>query len=497
MNQKPLAWSSEKKLALLGHLLIDEKFAKGLGAHVAPEWFGTETTLVLIRSKQIRFQQDLGRLPTPKELPECYLMTGETEEQVNRFKIGIQDSILKTAEYPLDALQLEVADWYKDLLFRSAYEAAGNLYQQGKAKEARETFKKFVDQEARVIFDKDNRHDWLAYEHNFLQREEEYEEALTFGNSLVDRLITPEAKKGSLMLGQSTIVIAGTNMGKSRSVGTIAISNALTPEYNPVLWIVHEDPEVDISMNAFCGVLRCSRAELMKMYRSEEHREIMLEAARLLNERVHFLWLPPTGLTVEEEVAIIRRRNDQLKAENGGQGFKLFIDDYPQKLTAQKVHGDLRHIQAYVYQQLIGLAQELNMHAILPIQINRAGNNVARAMSVEHGDKKQRLRWIKSCDVSEVFNPIQDAANVISLNRPPDLANNDIVVFHLEKTKSSKFRGYSVACKSNFDYSLSHAPDWNSCSFLSDWAEADELKSWLVKYNNTGVPQHLLLGGKK
>jgi len=136
MNQKPLAWSSEKKLALLGHLLIDEKFAKGLGAHIAPEWFGTETTLVVLRAKQIRFTEEIGRLPTPKELPECHLMNGEPDDQKHRFAVAVDDCIRKTAEYPLDALQLEVADWYKDLLFRSAYEASGQLYQQGKAQDA-------------------------------------------------------------------------------------------------------------------------------------------------------------------------------------------------------------------------------------------------------------------------------------------------------------------------------------------------------------------------
>lgn len=498
MNQKPLAWSSEKKLALLGHLLIDEKFAKGLGAHIAPEWFGTETTLVVLRAKQIRFTEEIGRLPTPKELPECHLMNGEPDDQKHRFAVAVDDCIRKTAEYPLDALQLEVADWYKDLLFRSAYEASGQLYQQGKAQEAREVFKKFVEQESRVLFTKDTRHDWNAFEHNFSKREEEYKNALTFGNPLIDKLITPEAQNGSLMEGQTTILIAGTNMGKSRACGSIVIANALAKEYTPVLWIVHEDPEVEISMNAFCGLLRVSRAELMQMYRSEEHREVMLEAARILTERVHFLWLPPTGLTVETEVAIIRRRNDQLKSENGGQGFKLIVDDYPQKLTAEKVHGDVRHIQAYVYQQLIGLAQELSAHSILPIQTNRTGNNIARAVSSNESNGKQsKPRWIKSGEVSEVFNPIQDAANVISLNRPPELANSNITVYHLEKTKSSKFRGFSVACASNFDYGLAHAPDWNACSFLSDWEEASDLKVWIDKFKGQAVPSHLLQWNKK
>jgi len=502
MEQKPLAWSPKKKMALLGHLLIDDRFARGLGSNVAAEWFGSETALVQARSLQLRFLEEFGRLPTALELPECKYLHGADDQERKDIETAVCSAVELTKEFPLDALQKEVLHWYQDLLFRDAWHRAGAEYQRGRDDEARKIMAEMVRKTSVVTIGRDQLHRFDEFEHFFQDVEQQYAGALTWGHPLIDSVVCPEAldiakrlgqkTAGSLLPGMVTVLLAGTNVGKSRVVNTVAIHNAMAGE--PCLVIVHEDREADSAFNFWSATLRVTRGEFLAMIANPETCVQLKQVAAELQRNIDFIYIPAVGLTVEEIVSIVRRRNDERRAMNSGKGYSLFIDDYPQKLTAQKVTGDLRHIQAYVYQQLIALTRELGFHSILPIQANRAGNNMARARE-QPGAKQQRLRWLMSGDVSEVFNPIMDADNVFSINRPPDIEAANLIVYYFEKMKSSMYRGWAVSCESHFEWALAHAPDSRAVSFRSEWAEADEIKSWLKNYNGVAVPMHLLNGG--
>lgn len=505
MEQR-LAWSTDKKLALQGHLLLNERFLRGLGSSVAPEWFGSESALVRVRSLQVRFLEHYGRPPTPQELPECVFLHGAKDDERREVAAAVDLAVRATERFGLDALQEEVLHWHKDVLFRDAWERAGAEYRRGKDDEARRIIDEMIRKVGGLSLHDDQAHDWTAYRTFFQRVEAEYGDSLTFGHPLLDYAMCPEAHElweargkvgpapGGLLPGMSTVALAATNVGKSRFAGTVVRHNALRGE--PVLYVVHEDREQDSAFNIWTSTLGITRGEYLRLLADPTAADYLDEVAALLRRNVDYLYLPKAGLTVEEVVATVRRRNDERRAKNGGRGYRLFVDDYPQKLTAKQVHGDLRHIQAYVYQQLFAVTRELGFHSLFLIQANRAGNVMARGREATGGrGQVSRPRWLSSGDMKEVFDPACDCDNMLSINRPPEFEKSDTVVYFFEKLKGSMYRGWSAACESRFGWALAHAPEMRATLFRSEWAEAEDVRGWLRDYDGKAVPDHLLQAG--
>jgi hypothetical protein len=360
----------------MGHLLLDREFASGAGSRVEPEWFGAETGLVKTRQLQVKFRSEFGRLPTIDEVREGPGMRSE-EPAIRQL---VADTIVAAKQaavrFPADALSEEIRHWHKGLLYRAGVYRSAELYRGGRADEAFAEMERMIERLREADRDKDHRHRWGNFRQMLAAREAEYSDALTLGNPLLDKRLMPESDSGSLIRGQTTIILSGTNRGKSRFLTTVVKENFLRRKR--ILWITHEDPEVDVSMNMWCSVLRLNRAEVMKLWKDPQGAALMDRLSEQLEELVEFAFMPPTGLAVEDVVDSIRRRQAESIATTG-QGFDLLVDDYPKKLTARKAQGDFRHVLTYVYEQFVGLALEYGMHALLAYQTNREGHAASMA----------------------------------------------------------------------------------------------------------------------
>ncbi len=489
-----LAWSKDRQLAVVGHLITNYDFAVGDGTVIEPEWFGSETALVKTRILQKKFYQTFARMPSLAELIDGPDMQSESLDIKDLVARAVNEAVAASQRFGLDALVPEIRRWNKDLLYRSYVKRGWDLYSNAHPDDAYTLMEEMIAKLRDVDRGMDRRVDWTQFSEQLRRREEEYGDALTWGHPLFDSKLMPEADSGSLVRGQTTLLLSGTNRGKSRCLTTVVLSNFWKGKH--ILWLTHEDPEVDVIMNFWCALLRKTRGELLAYQRTPEGQEVMSKLAPLVNERVEFAFLPPTGLPVEDVVASIRRRHAAHVAKHG-KGFDLCVDDYPKKLTSSKIHGDYRHVLTYIYGQFVGLALELGFHMIAAYQTNRTGHAaVLGGQRLCDKCKKHRVpdRFINEADAGEAFDPMQDVANVVSLNRDRAMELAGVTCYYFCKTKASQAKGWAVACRGRYDYALTHAEDYAATAFYADNATAAQCDEWLGKYAGIAVPEHEVVG---
>lgn len=477
---------------MFGWLLSDESFARGAGSQVEPEWFGAETALVKARLVQLKHLESYGTLPTPDEVKEGPCLRGHPEEEKALIARAVDMALSARSRFGKDGLADEVRRWKKDLLFRSANQRAVQLYRQGQAEKAYSVMEELVAHVRASEADADDSHRWEDFRQYLADKQAEYHNAVTWGHPLFDAKLCPEGEGGSLLRGKTTIVESGTNRGKSRCLGTVVKSNLFRelrgkPAPADCLWISHEDRAPDLSINLWCAALRVTPGELMRYHQTPEGAAVMDELALFIKEHVDLVFLPPTGLTVEQVVATIRRKQEERQRKHG-KGYDLLVDDYPAKLTTDRFRGDKRDIIAHVYQQFVGLALEYNFHSLLAVQTNRAGHIVGKGA---HGPK-ETPRWMDERDIAETFDPARDVANFISLNRTPGLEAIKATVYYICKAKESAAIGWAIACKGEYGHALTHAPDLPATCFQADWMEPDKIAEYLKLYDGKAVPTHVV-----
>lgn len=481
--KSPPGWRADKLLAIFGHLLTDDHFARGVGSKISPEWFGNEVALQKARAIQLQHLDRYGHLPTPDEVKDGSCIQSEDAETRRLVAAGVDLALAARTKFGKDGLADEVRRWHKDLLFRGAAARAKRFYELGREEEAYSEMSAMVESVRQADNDLDYRHDWTTFRRILREKTEEYDGALTLGHPLIDHKLCPEGRGGSLLRHKSTIVEAGTNRGKSRFCTSVIAEN--TKQGADTLWFVNEDPEIDVTLNLWCAMLRMTPGEVIKFGSTPEGAQAMDLLAPYIDEHVDFCFVSPTGLTVESVVASVRRRQAARVAKKG-KGYDLFVCDYPAKMISDRVQGDVRHVQGHVYRQLIGLGLEYGFHGLFPIQANRTGHVVGKGRSGL--SKQENPRWLDERDIAETFNPAQDAANFISHNRTPDLAKRKLTVYYFCKSKSSDAVGWAVACRGDYGWALTHAPDLPAVCFQSDWAEPEKIEEWLKVYNGKAVP---------
>lgn len=489
MSQESLDWSKDKQLALMGHLLLNHQFAAGTGNPIEPEWFGAETGLVKVRQLQIGFRDRFKRLPTVDEVREGPGMRSEEPAIRELVAQTVAMALQAVNRFPADALGEEIRHWHKSLVYRAGVSRSAELYRTGNSEKAFEEVERMLERLREADRDRDHRHRWGNFREMLKAREEEYADALTLGNPILDKKLMPESDTGALIRGQTTIILSGTNRGKSRFMTTVVKENFLRRKR--ILWMTHEDPEVDVSMNMWCSLLRLNREQVMKLWKDPKGAATMDRLAAELEEYVEFAFMPPTGLTVEEVVASVRRRQAESIARNGV-GFDLLVDDYPKKLTSSRAQGDFRHVLTYVYDQFVGLALEYGMGALLAFQTNREGHAAgmhAIKKLCEHCRRNPvQSRWINETDCGEAWAPMENVANVISLNRDKEMERLGITAYYFAKTKASQAKGWVVACRGDYGAATTHAPDLAAVAFQGEFVPAERLDGWLTSYPNSTVP---------
>jgi hypothetical protein len=283
-----------------------------------------------------------------------------------------------------------------------------------------------------------------------------------------------------LLPGDTSIILAPTNVGKTTAMITIAAKNILRMKH--VLFLFHEGRASDIQLKVWCNLLKVSQLELMEKYKSSP--DMVERLAKILSKHLTLVPVFKPGLTVEEVEAVIERKWQEHR-DKYGQGFDMIVDDYPAKLTtaAAKNGGfQWRNMQQYVYNYFVQIALTKHTHVLGAIQTNREGSKINKGAkdAADH-------RLITLEDVNETFGPMQDVANVASLNRSPLAEQRERATWLICKSRSSKVN-LAVACKTDFGHACVHGDDLGATWYHGTSPMEDKIDNLLLQYRGGEVP---------
>lgn len=481
-----LPFSEEKQLAALGHLVVNDRFFGQLRHRTQTSWW-LDPYVGKIYLAKAHFHEKYNRAPTVEELHDCPEVFCEADDARTRIHTRLKMALEATKNYRLDALSNELTQWLHSRIYYEAVHQSAKLYNAvpPRPDDAYSVMERAMREIRDTTFHDDPKVDWSDYRSRFARIEVEYKDALTWGVDLFDQKLTPAAVRGSLLLGDTTVLLAPTNIGKTTTVATICRHNIVRRK--PILFITHEGRENDIFTKIWCCLLKINQAQLLELQASPEGQTLMDRYVPLLMEYLDFIHMPRAGGTVEHVIAVVRKAQEERIAKHGV-GYSMLVDDYPACLTtAMAAKGNMapRHIHSYVYDQFVDLGLEYNFHVLLPIQTNREGSKV------NAGEKEDRL--LTKEDVHEAFGPMQRATNIITINRDPLAQMNNRVTYFIDKSRSSETK-WAIVCKSAYDRSMAHDQDLGATCYRGTATMSEQLDNLLAKYKGQCIPDILING---
>lgn len=490
--REQLPFNDKKQSAFLGWLLSDENFFKQCAPKVRPEWFsGREGD---IRGKvwaaKLNFFRRFARAPSYDELQDTPEFRDAVAGERTAMKVAFQNSLNDRPSYGLEVLSDELNLWLHSRLFTTGVEVAQDLFNAGKIYEAI----KEVEDQIRLIrtqsFKGSAAYDFSMLREHAARRELETSQALTFGYSLIDKLLLPEALgQGCLLPGDTTTVLAPTNIGKTTVKISVAAAN-LRRNLEPgpridVLIVTHEGVDDDIAEKIAMSVLNVNRAQYRKMCKATEGQDkhYIDSVIGLLTKHLKYLPMNKGTLNVEDVSAAISLEQEQRIAETG-KGFDLVIDDYPAKLLSENMkfaQFQKRNLDEYTYNQFVQLALQYKFHMLVAIQSNRVGARINK------GQKGVEERLLTMEDANEAFGPMQISTNVITVNRDPWSMANDFLTFHIGKSRGSE-TGQAVVCKSDYAHAITHSESLGGFWYKGTVPLGSLIESYYAQFKNEQVP---------
>jgi hypothetical protein len=487
--QDRLPFSEVKQLALLGHLLVNERFFVQARTKVDPAWFLDPLAAKVLNAK-IRFYETYNRIPSMAELKEYPVVLTEETAVRNKMYSTMTQAQHQTQFFGLDALAPELSDWLRARLYAKHIDRSAKLFNAQKLQEAYTEIREVNRQIDDIKFDDEHEVRFEDYVTFFEQQEQAKQDCLTFGISHVDRLLLPDGVNGSLLRGDTTLLLAPTNIGKTSTMITVAIHNVVLGK--SVLFLTHEGRPEDIQEKFWCSILGVPRATLYEWYKDPAGQKVMNKKLSSLS-RLTYIPYNKAGATIEDVEAIIRRKQEERIAKTG-KGYDLLVCDYPSKLTTtQAKHGNLqfRHIETYVYNIFVQLALEYKFHSLLAIQTNREGSKKNRGHKNKWADTGEAFRLLSMEDVAESWGPMTIATNVISINRDERAQANGRLTFYICKSRSSEV-GWAVVCRSDYSKCITHSNTLGGMFYRSSHTLSEKIDEFLMQFENQCIPSEVV-----
>jgi hypothetical protein len=489
-TETTLPFSAPKQEALMGHLLMSEKFFQ-LARHRIKESWWTNSRLQQLWGITLRLADRYNRYMLPTEIQECQEIVAANVKEAGQLRQVINFCIQRSRDFGMDILQAELSDWFKCRIYLAEMkrsEAIFNMAAKGgtnskQLAEAFEVVKRMTREIDDANFEPGAAEDMTNPVRDFEGQVVEASAAISFGLPLLDETLLPEGKgKGSLLRGDMTVLLAPTNVGKTTCMVTVAALNIWAGK--SVLLITHEGRIGDIKLKIWQSMMGLTRQQVMNDLNDPQFRANLEVIRNMVNARLEFLPLNKAGQTVEEVEAVVRRRQENWKVKHLGAGFDLIIDDYAAKLTTQQARGGhfaLRQIHEVVYNYFSQIALEHNVHVITAIQTNRDGSKANR----KFGKTESRLLTME--DVMESWGPMTTATNVISINRDPQAQAKGVTTFFICKSRSSEV-GWAIACRSNFGAAQSHDRIAAATKYRGTSPMSEKIESLLEGYTGREIP---------
>ena len=437
--------------AVVGHMLQDPVFFLACKTFIQYAWF--ENPLVAALAKYSYDFQDQYKRPLKnwKELDGIVRVIHTDIPTQTKYLNQIQTCIKATESVGLDVLRQQMTLWVKMAKFKNGVTDATRIFNQKRYEDAAQWLSKVTKDISSASFDDDDVAsfaDPLAF---FAEQEETLKFCCTLGHPDFDELVLEGAKikhpqipmtskgldsnnlkhltNGGLILGDSTIIMGGANVGKTSTVITIIAANVMMGK--DVLLITHEQRDATIKFRIYQCMMGMIKEDLRNLTPTSPVAQIAEATSRLLME--HLVYVPhiKSGQMYAEDVIAKIMKHNSNRQSKINKGFDMVVDDYPGILKSKAMKDKKSEVwdeKRDVYFQFMTCMREIKAHGIFPIQLNREGFKLGKG-------KEDRFAGLG--DVSQSFGVMQDADNVISINRfEKDKANNTIQ-FVVAKCRSS------------------------------------------------------------
>jgi hypothetical protein len=477
-NDKGLPFHKKKQEAIAGWCLRDPKFFMQCKNLVEGTWF-SDPYVQKVYKAQLDWFKKYDRVPTEHEMRQSSEITLEEPALRVKLQAKVSECLTETEHFYLDALSNELEKWLRARIFYAGANEAQKHYNSERFEEAYRGMDACLKNIKEASFIKEREASFADPIKDIEQSKNEVHNGLTFGLKTVDDLLLPGNENGALLPGDTTIMLAPTNIGKTTNM--ITIGNANLRRGKRILLVTHEGRPMDIKEKVWRNFLGVDTKEYFALPDTEEGRTELSRGSAMLNRFLTYVPYNKAGLTVEEVEPLIRRKQEELAAKNGGHGYDLLIVDYPAKLsTKQAQQGSMnkRNIDEIVYGYFIQLALEYNFHSLLAIQTNREGAKVNK------GQRDER-RLLVMEDVHESYGVMQEATNVITMNKDAVAKARKRMTYHIDKSRSSE-TGFAIVAKTDFARATTHSDDLGSIWYRGTSTLADQVDDLLANPENNG-----------
>lgn len=478
-----LPFNANRQQAFFGHIISNKAYYQQVKSKVQKRWFKDplvgESYSLWLKWSEINDKHN-EKLPSVEEIfssPEFIVLAPEKQ---NKIRGTIMSCVSAKSTFDWDAIVNELTNWLKCRIYLENVTKSTELFNSKKFNEAFQILETSVRQYSDVKFFPDETVDFLDWKTHFQKSEMERQNGLTTGLTILDQQIDPTCIKGCLLPGDTTILLAPTNVGKTTAMITMAIANCFLSK--DVLFITHEGRPGDILDKLWCNATGRTKAELLSLYRTDE--DLFKGTSYFFKKHLEYMAINDPDQMMVENVARIIERKQQERIQKTGKGFDLLVVDYPAKLQSElsnKVQMQFRQLEHYIYNYFVQLALKHDFHALLAIQTNREASRNNRHQG-KHGTQN---RLVVLEDVSESWGPITVATNVISINRND--AYGDRIIFHICKTRSS-MTGISVLAKSDYARAKTHSNALGGLWYKGDSSVATITTALLEQYLGKDLP---------
>jgi hypothetical protein len=480
-----LPFETKQQDALFGYIIKNEGFFLQLHERVLPDWW-VDGWIGKAYGSYCKFYKKFNHIPASDE--EFMSWDGiYTLDPMERAKIKavLLRARNETSNYSLDVLKNGLQAWLQTRIYHKNVTESAMLFNARKIAEAGHVLARGVKEFQEINFDGYQPVDYSNPKALVQSALSESSNALTLGHSMLDKALNPDCAKGSMLLGDTTVLMAPTGLGKTTASISVLTANIMNQK--PCLYIHHEGRRDDIAEKIWLNMLDVSKKRFRELVFSSEPSHIMTlqVISKLLQDYLIHIDMQKPGLTVEEVVSTIRKYQERLKNKGLG-GIALCVNDYPALLNTmetQNVRMERRQKDNYVYRYLVDLMGEQKIHGLFPIQTNREGYKVNR----KTGDDHKRNRQLLTLDfVQEAFEVTNSATNLITLNRTPSDAMNELVTWLFAKSRSNEVN-IAVTTRSNYRHARTHHPGMAAAMFKGT-EMIDNLDSLLTEFSGQEIP---------
>ena len=457
--------------AVVGYMMSDPVFFLACKTFIKYEWFENPVVAGIAKYMYDFFDKYKRSIRSWKEIDGMVRIIHTDIPNQTKYAIQIQSCIKATDSIGLDVLRTQMTLWIKIAKFKNGILEATRIFNQKRHEEAAEWLSRATQEISLATFDADDTVSFLDPVSFFQRQKEERKFCCTIGHPDLDELLFSSSKiknpniprtsngratedlkyltTGSLFPGESTIILGGSNVGKTSSIITIVAANVMFGKH--VLLITHEQKDTDIKERIYQSVMGSTREMLDFVGINPDTTAAAEAASRMLHEYLVFAPHIRSGqMTAEDVVAKILKINSNLKAKIN-KGFDLIVDDYPGVLKSKEYSN--KKTEAWderrnVYFQLMTCMKEIGAHGVFPVQTNREGFKQGR---------NRDGKFVDLDGTSGAFGITCDASNVISLNRSEKDRQENTMVFYVAKCRQA-MNGYAYLTKIDLPICRTHHP---------------------------------------